>query len=186
VTLSEQNLNGLRSRPRLLTASFLLLAVVAALWTYGRWKANGALLFFGPKGQVEAAEFDNRGITFLGSTISAGDECAWSLDAVSIPSGNYDPYPLTRSIVEMDDDPARLLGFSVVLPHALKAPVANASAMLFTIPYWALAVVSMIQPARWLVSRRRSRRWQAQDRCRVCGYDLRATPERCPECGTPK
>ena len=39
----------------------------------------------------------------------------------------------------------------------------------------------------WLVfrSERERRRQRLFGRCRVCGYDLRASVERCPECGTP-
>ncbi len=49
---------------------------------------------------------------------------------------------------------------------------------------WALATIGLPLPIsltmlRVLVARRRTR----QGRCRKCGYDMRATPERCPECG---
>jgi hypothetical protein len=56
-----------------------------------------------------------------------------------------------------------------------------------TVSYWtvlAIAVVSMGLTAVPLVRRWRRRRRTAQRMCATCGYDLRASPQRCPECGT--
>jgi hypothetical protein len=51
-----------------------------------------------------------------------------------------------------------------------------------TFPLWLPAVVSTVLPAISLY--RRVRRPVATGLCPACGYDLRATPGRCPECGT--
>jgi len=52
------------------------------------------------------------------------------------------------------------------------------------IPWWLPSSVGIIPAAIFLVRwRRRQNRVQA-GQCVVCGYDLRATPDRCPECGT--
>ncbi len=53
----------------------------------------------------------------------------------------------------------------------------------WTIPGWALVAATGALPAYWLTIVRRRRAAQT-GRCTHCGYDLRATPDRCPECGT--
>jgi len=53
------------------------------------------------------------------------------------------------------------------------------------LPHWLLLITAATTPAVDLVLLCRRRRKQQLDLCRKCGYDLRASPERCPECGTP-
>lgn len=50
-------------------------------------------------------------------------------------------------------------------------------------PHWFVVALCGVLPAVWLVRFRRRREWLRRGRCRRCGYDLRATPDRCPECG---
>jgi hypothetical protein len=48
------------------------------------------------------------------------------------------------------------------------------------IPDWILVLITGMGPALWFFGKRRV----SNGTCPTCGYDLRATPERCPECGT--
>lgn len=48
------------------------------------------------------------------------------------------------------------------------------------LPYWFLCIITAVSPAVWWL--RKPARGQP-GRCETCGYDLRATPNRCPECG---
>jgi hypothetical protein len=55
----------------------------------------------------------------------------------------------------------------------------------FACPYWFIMLLTAILPAaRFVGWRRRARRLRMHPGlCRHCGYDCRATPDRCPECG---
>jgi hypothetical protein len=54
---------------------------------------------------------------------------------------------------------------------------------LLAVPHWFLMAITSALPIAAVVTRS----WRAgprQGHCPSCGYDIRATPDRCPECGT--
>jgi hypothetical protein len=51
-------------------------------------------------------------------------------------------------------------------------------------PLWGLTAIAALLPIGWLIAAVRRSRRIGRGQCRNCGYDLRATPGRCPECGT--
>ena len=52
------------------------------------------------------------------------------------------------------------------------------------IPWWVVSPPLAVLPALWLRRRLVARRRRATGRCLACGYDLRHSPEKCPECGS--
>jgi len=52
-----------------------------------------------------------------------------------------------------------------------------------TIAYWLLLLPTLPLPLIAIVLHRRRRHRETNNLCPTCGYDLRATPDRCPECG---
>jgi hypothetical protein len=51
------------------------------------------------------------------------------------------------------------------------------------LPWWPIVLALAILPAWKLIGVARRRRVHPPGHCPRCGYDLRATPARCPECG---
>jgi hypothetical protein len=60
------------------------------------------------------------------------------------------------------------------------------SSWAIRVPYWALAL-AMLAPHGLVMARglrkQRSINWRRGGRCAGCGYDLRSSEDRCPECG---
>jgi hypothetical protein len=85
------------------------------------------------------------------------------------------PY-ITNLRVVLSHQPAQFVGFQYIRYHA--TPTDRYYAI--GIPFWFVTLATAFMGFR--TTRAMLRRHQ-RGRCPSCGYDLRATPDRCPECG---
>ena len=175
----------------LLTALSLLLCVAAvALWGRSRYYVADRLGCgrVAVDGAVATSYFVH--LTSDAGTLLVG------LNRVQLPPSRF-PMPPSRWSFTWDtsapeginagDSLVERAGFSFdrsTDPATGAGAAAGSSDLIeITAPHWAVALGAAILPAFRGARRRRRRRREGASLCPRCGYDLRATPGRCPECG---
>jgi hypothetical protein len=111
----------------------------------------------------------------------------WPNRSIYDPSPNHVLESVDRLLVRMVRIPDRTwLGFekgywaATVGNGVISGPTRGD---YVSVPLWFLLLTFGALPVLWGVRAARTRRRKRGGLCRRCGYDLRATPGRCPECG---
>ena len=152
------------------TGALMLLTVAsAALWLLSHRSALGLAGIVGPVRGVLVANDGGLAVVRVPLDYSGPD-----------PGFLCEPVARWIAIGTTDENDFHTLGFR-------RVTIDDDQAIRFWVmPFWFLQIVSMVAAA-WIVPRvilmRRNARREAAGHCRSCGYDLRATPDRCPECG---
>ena len=153
--------------------SFLLFVAAVALWADCR--SHSSSLWYGTDEKIQfSIEADQRNVVISNVTAKwpEHDAAVWHYDHDE-PS-----YIAIRDCVPQSPS---MLGFHV--------PTRRLNGRTgIVMPYWFVLLVPAVLPAMWswrFWTHAACRRHRIRNGlCLQCGYDLRATPSRCPECGT--
>ena len=154
--------------------SLVICVLAAALWVRSYWVADG----FVWKPSAAAGSYYRAYFGGGGARLGRGE---YSFNKSACFEHYTDRSPARQTGFHPETSADRL-GFDYHRGSDSKGmPVVD-----LIVPMWAVVLLAAVLPGcrmTWLWRDLRCRRKLASGRCASCGYDLRATPARCPECG---
>jgi hypothetical protein len=113
--------------------------------------------------------------------ISSGDVEIYDVRLDDAEPNDADSFPF---VVAPGNSPNRCRLNADELPRERSNLHQRFDRMIVVVPDGWIVAALLILPVRYLILKLRSQKHFGPGRCAQCGYDIRATPQRCPECGT--
>jgi hypothetical protein len=157
------------------TASLLLCGALVVFWVRSFWATDAIEFQQGGEQWELASEFGR---------LRVGNTPQLHLHLVALSN-------LDKQVRLRPTDPAQYIAerrrllrrIQILVPGPSGMPQPQLQVRQYELPHWAAIAAAAILPAAWVVRWTRKRRRVARGLCVECGYDLRASPNRCPECG---
>jgi len=151
--------------------SLLLCGATAVLWIRSYRVSDEVGLYFGDGRTCQALTSTRGRIQWVfARTRQKQDRVSAASMVIHQSDMPYDMPALPHQLLAMG------WGEASTVPPWLSRPA-------LSMPDAYLVTLLLILPALWIYRDIRGRRRTHSGVCHACGYDLRATPDRCPECG---
>ena len=153
--------------------SLLACAAVAVLWVRSYWRSDALIFLSHDVRTIRAAATQKGRAIFIMRRVN-GTQPQWSVRV-----GLSYESDVAQDVPELSHT-FMWVGWN----HLQTRPPWNQETTEVSIPCLYLLLALLVLPLGVFYSRRRRFiRLAIMGRCQACGYDLRATPHRCPECG---
>jgi hypothetical protein len=161
--------------------SAALCAAALALWVRSYWTCDAVewsrTVRAGDERWLGSVEVIKSLHTWRGGLVYSTDNETWTREPG--PGPHYTSWPASAA---PHADQWEFLGFAYDF-YGGGGKILTPQAEHVRVPFYAFVLLAATLPAAGLLRRRRRALQGATNFCAHCGYDLRATPNRCPECG---
>jgi hypothetical protein len=168
--------------------SLLACLATVVVWARGRFRAE----FFGAEQRYATGSlsvYERSGLWNGSGRVFVGSDRARSSNPPNVKAMSRIPAVHRRWHRSLNDAAPFPRGsglfLGIVNEVVVVSPGARETRRGITIPHWCLVTALLLLPGAALIRHFRRRRAHQVGFCRRCGYDLRASPDQCPECGTP-